>query len=117
MNSAWVLLLMFVMAMGLFSFDPSSSRAETRTCQAVVFEVDSENATSPIKATGVDCRTARAVAGKSDASGLGPTGNVGERHTYTSRGFKCRGVELDSVLPSVAWRCSRKKALITFTKG
>lgn len=91
------------------------STATARTCEAVAFEENSDNGTGPITATGVGCKTARAVARKSN--GKGPTGTPGTRRSYKSRGFSCSGVELDTALPSMKWVCKSGSARIRFEKS
>lgn len=98
-----------------FLLGATSASAATRTCEPVVFEQNSDNGTTRITAVNVSCKTARAVARKSN--GRGPTGTAGTRRSYKSRGFLCRGIEIDEGLPMMRWTCKRGNARIRFNKG
>jgi hypothetical protein len=89
--------------------------ALTRSCGNVGFERNSDNVAWGIRATGVSCRTARAVARRS--RNRGPSGRPGTRFSYRALGFRCVGIEADTGLPSVPYRCRRGAARIRFDKN
>ena len=94
---------------------PAPAAGATRACGNVGFEPNSDAGAFGIRATGVRCRTARAVARASRT--YGPSGDPGRIWRYRARRFRCVGRELDTALPQVRWRCRRGDALVTFSKS
>ncbi len=91
-----------------------TAAAATRSCGSIGFTPNSDEGVSNIRATGVSCRTARRVARESREHG--PSGVAGRIFTYRAYRFRCRGVEQDTALPSVRYRCVRGDAVVRFVK-
>ena len=114
MTAARCALLLLVVAL-VAAAVPSPAAAATRACGNVGFEPNSDAGAFGIRARGVRCRTARAVARASRT--YGPSGDPDRIWRYRARRFRCVGRELDTALPQVRWRCRRGDALITFSKS
>ena len=84
---------------------------DVRSCGNVVFTPASEDGAFDIRARDTSCRTARRVARASR------TRDVTGPYRYRARGFRCRGRRVDEGLPQVRWRCTRRSALVTFTRS
>ena len=93
---------------------PAPAGAATRSCGNVGFTPQSDDGAFGIRATGVRCRTARAVARASED--YGPSGEPGDVFRYRARRFRCVGRQRDTELPSVRFRCRRGDAVVTFSR-
>lgn len=85
-----------------------------RACRRVVFEERSENLASRIRAGRVSCRRARAVASRSSREAARCFGRGG--CSYRAEGFRCRGTADEAELPTLVFRCTRRRARVTFVK-
>jgi hypothetical protein len=96
---------------------PASAEAATRNCGSVAFASASDNGAFQIRATGVSCRTARAVARASRPAALGPAEGRTSA-TYRIRRFRCRGVaDTASELPALRYTCRRAAARVRFVRS
>lgn len=86
-----------------------------RACRRVGFEENTDNVAGGIRAAGVGCRTARAVASR---SGRRPGRcSVRASCSYRAKGFRCRGItDKGASLPRLVFRCNRGGARVTFVK-
>ena len=108
-----LLITAVLVALGLTLF-AAPAPAAARSCGSIAFTPNSDEGVSDIRAHGVSCRVARRVARGSDNHG--PSGEPGKVFRYRSGRFRCRGVEQDTALPSVRYRCVRGSALVRFVK-
>lgn len=83
-----------------------------RKCGGIVFTPRSEDGVYRIRARGVSCRAARRV-----ARAVKPEGIVEGPYEYREAGFQCLGRYTNGALPSVDWRCTRKRAWIAFSRA
>jgi len=85
-----------------------------RACGRVEFQERTEDLASQIRAAGVRCRVAKAVASRSkpEARRCFARGS----RAYRAEGFRCRGTADKSALPRVIFRCIRRGARVTFVK-
>ena len=85
-----------------------------RACRRVVFGEFSEHFASRIRAGRVSCRRARAVASRSsrEAARCFARGAC----SYLAEGFPCRGTADEAELPTLVFRCTRRRARVTFVK-
>lgn len=85
--------------------------AKSRGCGSIAFQRNTENGAGSIRARGVRCRAARAVARASKP--YGPT----HARTYRARGFTCRGRTLGSELPTAIYTCRKGRAVVAFQRS
>ncbi len=91
-----------------------SGQALAAPCGSIGFAPGTDEVAGDIRARGASCATARSVARRS--RGHGPSGTPGTVFRYRTRHFRCRGVERDTALPSVRYRCVRGDAVVRFVK-
>lgn len=86
----------------------TATTAGPRDCGDVGFKPNSDAGAFGITAEGIDCGTARAVAGAAEhESGL----------SFSARGFHCVGERGETELPSVAFTCTREGATVRFDRS
>ena len=95
-----------------FAALPAPAEAAERRCGDIAFAERSDDGVWDIRARGVGCRTARRV-----ARAARPHPVARGRHSYSARGFTCRGRFEDRTLPQVRWRCTRRGAVVTFVRS
>jgi hypothetical protein len=104
-------------ALGLVVAAPASADGATRNCGSVAFATASDNGAFQIRATGVSCRTARAIARASRPAAFGPAEGRTSA-TYRIRRFRCRGVaDTASELPALRYTCRRAAARVRFVRS
>lgn len=105
------LLIAVLAASGAASL-PASADAASRNCGNIVFTANTEDGAGNIKVTGTTCRKARQV-----VRSIAPLSVTGGPYDHRALGFACHGILHDKYLPTVHWRCTRGRALITFQRG
>lgn len=90
----------------------STHAATVRLCGSLAFSPGSEDGVGSIRAVATSCKTARRV-----ARAIRPLRITEGPYTYRAAGYACRGKLDDEFLPVVAWRCTRGRALVTFTRA
>jgi hypothetical protein len=88
------------------SYRPASSRS----CGSVAFQPNTDDGAGGIRARGVSCKRARAVARGSQP--FGPS-NAG---AYRKLGFRCTGRTVDAALPTALYTCRDGSATVAFQR-
>ena len=83
-----------------------------RNCGRVGFTPNSDDGAFSIRAQGATCTTAKRVARATRTRGVGR-----KPYRFTTRGFRCRGLEDNDALPLVKWSCIKGKAIVTFDRA
>lgn len=85
-----------------------------RPCRRIGFQEGTEDLASHIRAAGVSCARARAVALRSKRES--PRCFARGACSYATGGFSCRGTVDAAELPRVVFRCTGRQGRVTFVK-